>query len=1820
MNASIDILRGELERLFSLEEMTAMSATLLGLDPEEVGGASAKASFARALTERCADGDRLEALVDVLVASKKAVDPRLREMGAVYGKDEFAPGTELHGTKVVKKIGESDLAITYQVEREGKSFTLKVLHRNVTRDRAATQRFLTANRLVGTVTHEGLPKEITAGELPDGRAFVRYGHVEGQTLAARFARTGPLHFGELKAMFRAILEPLAALHRAELAHGDLKLENVLVTKAGEAGTSPPAVTLIDFGADRLRHRPTASNGHTGYLAVFGSSKTIAPELVRGRPADARADVYAFGAMAFELLTGKSVFDGKTGADAAFAHLHSAPPVASSKAPSGWVPESMDSFLATLLKKDPAERPRDAKAVLDLLEGLGRARATSGASAVSEADLAALVDKLAASPGDTDVAIALEKAAEDGADATKVAEAFAKAATDFFGAGDGVETKKALYYRAARTFDLAGDKARAEAMFVAILALDESDEVAASGLEEVRKALGKYEEIVEMLVMRSEKAAPGEERARALAEIGRLYAHELDDPEQALVAFLSAVCENPNDGDSVAEIERLAGTDPKHWSEVLAAVTEGTKAEGLGPVDRNTLLALAAGWYDQKATRPDMALMAYQQILATDPANEDALEGLTLIYRRAQQWPELAQILLSRADSAATSPRARDLRAEAAELFETKLNDGVRAKDILAGILADDPGHARASEATARIAEKAGDFALLAKTLEKRAEARRGTEKAEALFRVAEVYEERLSDLAEAVRRYDAVLAIDESHLGALKGLDRVYGRQGKPRELLEVLERQVAIAATPRQKINLHERIANLYDEEFLDHENASAAYEAILALDATNDNALTQLARHYRAQNLWEDLAKLYERHAATTGDETRRVDILTARARVLAEQIGSPERATKAFELVLERSPGNAGALEALARLRELAGDAHAALSAIESLAAKAETAEGKAEQWMRAGRLLEARGDKDGAIERFKLALEANPRDPAAAAALRSAYAQRGDVASVVSLIDVELGHAEGNLAKSRLHAELAKIHHQHMADADRAESAAKRALDLDATNADALMVLGDVAFEAGRYIEASRYYESLVGRSSVLSKDDGVRVLLQFVEASGKANGPTSIPNPPMSMPASSMPASSMPMSTARLSQPPPAPGSATRIAIAQGPAARVAVAIEALEKLAPGDSDVLARVARVVFEFGDVDVARRMNMDLLEKHGRALSSSERAAALYRIGESARRAGDVEGALKPLKDAADADPTDGVALAALGKVYEAKGDWEAAILTRQRRLEVATGNERFELLLEIGDIESIELKDRSRASASFVQALEERPDDRRLLTKLMQLYSEEKDWARLVEVVLRLADFVEDPKQRAKYMHTAAIVSSRQIGDHDAALTYYEKAIEFDPALTKAVDEALEIRRQKSDHAGVERLLRIQLDHAKDAGDRTKITAVLDQLGALYQKFLNDPELAIDAYEAAHAFDPEDKARMETLAELYASDPALHLEKAVRFQAQILKRNPYRIESYRLLRRLYTEAKRPDAAWCLCQALAVLNLAEPDEERFYGRHRAESAAPAQSAFDDNDWSTTLAHADLDPIVTRIFALIQPTIIRTRNKPFEELGFDLRYALDLSLHPYPVSQTLHYATSVLGIAAPPVFQNKNDGGGLGFVHAATPAIQLGRASFEVDVSPQAMAFLAGRHLAYFRPGYYVRHLVPTGTGLKAWLFAAIKMSVPQFPITADLQGQVQEAMAAMVVDFQGAQKERLASLVSKLLQSGATLDLKRWVAAVDATADRAGFVLAHDLEVATEVMRATEDSSSIPAKERMKDIVLFAVSEEYFAVRSKLQVTVD
>lgn len=1771
----MDILRGELERLFSLDELTSLSRDLLGFDPQEVGGTAAKASFAKALTDLCAEVDAVDALVDAVVASRAEVDPRLRDAAAsgFATTEELAPGTAVGPYTITRKVGEGGVGVVYQAKRGGTDVLLKVLRRDAARDRRALHRFLTATRLAGRVAHESLPKGVEAGSAGDGRFhFVASEWIEAQPLSSRIGRTGPMHLNEARPLLKGILEALAALHDARVVHGNLKLENVLVVR-GEGGAMHAVVT--DAGTDRLRLRARRANGHSELIAAIGSAKTLAPEQVLGRPVDARTDVYAFGALAYEVLTGKPVFGGASPVDQAIAAVTGTPSAPSAAAPRGWISGEIDKLLLSLLEKEPARRPRDARAVLETLESLGRTAAARTGPKIADAEVDERIDALVASPDDESAALKLEAAVEEGAEPLKIADAFAMAA-DQLDVGDDAakkEAKKALLFRAARIYENVKEREKAEQMYTWIVEADPSDDIAAIALEEIRKQLGKYEDVVEMLLARSEAASSRTERARALAEIGRICLHELDDRGQAVVAFTQAFCEDAHSAEYADEIERAAGSDATLWSEVISTCAQATQGDLPSEV-KNLVFERLGRWYDAKAARPDAALACFQAIVATDPANEAALVGMTNIYKKAQQWPELGTVLLRRADAAPSPAKARDLRAEAAELLETKLNDNGRARDLYQQIVDEDPGHEKATEALGRILERLGDFAGFVKILERRAEALRGDEKLAAMARIAEVYEDRLDDLAEAVRRYESILALDEKDLGALKGLDRIYSRTGKYRELLTVVERQIATAATPRQKITLWERVAGIYDEEFLDHAKSAEACEAILAIDPAHDPSLTALARHYRALDRWEDVAAVYERHLKIVTEDARRLELCLALGRVLAEQIGSPERATKAYEKVLEIDAAHAGALEALARLREVSGDANAALTAIEALAEKATTPESKAEQWMRAAKLLETRGDRDGAIQRYKLALDANPKDRSAAAALRTAYAARGDAGAAVELITKEIEQVEGDLQKARLYAEAAKLAKERLKDDDRAQGFAKQAWELDPTNVDALVVLGDVAFEKERFLEAATQYESLASRAKAMDQAVATRVLVRYVDALTKA-----------------------------------------------GAADKALGAMETLLEIAPDDMDALARAARVTFEHGDAKRARELYAKLLGTFGDRLIGGEKAAALYRLGESARRAGLLDEALASLQEAADLDPDAPEPPAALAKLYEAKGDWESVVKVKNRRLDVVSGEERYELLLEVGEILGSKLNDRTRAAKTYVAALEDRPDDRKLLTKLMQLYSEEKDWSKLVEVVLKLADFVDDAKQKAKYVHTAAIVSARQLQETDKALEYYARVLELDPEMERALDEAIELRQQKGDHEGTEKLLKQKLERAHEAGDRDKVLAAFQALAELYHKKLGWISEAIDAYEAAQTLDPDDKARNDVLAELYASDPAQYLDKAVAAQRVIVRRNPYKPESYKLLRRLYTEAKRADAAWCLCQALYVLNLAEPDEERFFKRMRSETAAAAQDRLADEDWIRNLMHEDADPILTAVFALIEPAIIGVRAQPLEALGYDPRYAIDLAMHPYPMSQTLYYAAGVLGMDAPPTFQNPNDPGGLSFLHAHHPSIVLGHAALAADVPTQAAAFIAARHLTYYRPGMYTRHLVPTGTGLKAWLFAAIKLIAPQFPVSAELEGPVKENLGALTSAITGPTRERLASLVTKLLQGGGSLDLKKWVAAIDLTADRAGFLVAHDLEVASEIIKASgEDASAVPIKERLKELVLWGISEEYFGLREKLSISID
>ena len=424
MDADLLTLCADLERVFELDELKSLSLDVLGLDPDTIGGGTAKASFAKALTQRCLESDAVVALCDAMAAAREDLDPRVTELRShgVGGDDDLELGDEFGPYLVLRRLGRGRVGTVYLARRDGADVRLKVLRREATYDRVGLQRFLAASRLASSVGHHGLPRRATAGEI-QGRYFVAHGHVEGQTLAARIARTGAMHIEEARGVLSGILEALAQLHARRLAHGSLRLENVLV---GTAADGSDSVVLLDAGGYHLGVAPPPANGRSDRLASIGSPKTLSPEQIEGRLPDARSDLYSFGAVLFEVLTGRPVHETTSAAEAFMAHLTREAPLPSLSAPAGWAGADIDDLVTQLLNKDPTNRPSDAGALFRTIETLG----TGGASSEEMIDEDALEERvrsLLSNPTDTFCEEELVASIRQGGSPRRVAEALRLAA-------------------------------------------------------------------------------------------------------------------------------------------------------------------------------------------------------------------------------------------------------------------------------------------------------------------------------------------------------------------------------------------------------------------------------------------------------------------------------------------------------------------------------------------------------------------------------------------------------------------------------------------------------------------------------------------------------------------------------------------------------------------------------------------------------------------------------------------------------------------------------------------------------------------------------------------------------------------------------------------------------------------------------------------------------------------------------------------------------------------------------------------------------------------------------------------------------------------------------------------------------------------------------------------------------------------------------------------------------------------------------------------------------------------------------------------------
>lgn len=1758
VSLNVETLSAELERLYDHGELEELSSSVLGLSPGALDRSGARASLARSLAERCVEREAVEALLDAMQASRRD------EVKALRGKNGAVPrpsDSVLHGAgyTLVAAIGEGPSAAVHRAYHEGDLVRLKVVTGAKRQD---AQRYLVATRLAASVMHPGLPEAVVAHDLGD-TFLVAHPFQEGESLRALLTRTGPRHVNEILPLLYAIAEPLVALHEQRIAHGALHLGNVLVL---DGSVASPRVLLLDPGAAYLRPGIPQT---AGPLAQSWLSAT-APETLRGKGVSPASDIYAFGVMLYQLVTGKDPFTGDTAADLAVAHLMEEAESLAFAAARGVGPD-IDAFAQSLLEREPKRRLRDATELVEALRRVWRA-STRPPSWVSDERLDGRFAILAENPLDDAEAAALEASVDLGADAERVAQGFCDTVSviEERGLPGSERAVGKLLTRAARLYESAGKLDAAEGLYERLVELDARDASSFAALARLRKRLRKHDLLVEMFLERSESAGSATERADCFAEIGELYAGELADKDQAVVAFARAFCEDPLAEERARAVERVAGSNGKAWSEVLDQCASAADAD-LGDEARAALLLRAAEWYGTKLSRPDMALQLLNSVVQQNPGNDAALAALAELYRRSQQWAELGQILVRRADIAAPQ-LSRDLRAEAADVAAKRLNNVAAAEELFSAVLAEDPTHPKASEGLADLLRSRGEQKKALELLEARALSLSGEGRSQQLLAIAEAWDVELDRLEMAERLYRLILREEPKHLEALRGLDRVLNRAGRYRELVEVLEAEIELAVTPRQKIGFYERLAGIYDEEYLDPARAAEALEKVIAADPSRVSAANELARHYRRLERWNDLRDLYVAQIEVTPERAWKIEAGLALARLFDEKLGLLGRAIEEFERVLEIAPDHSSALAALASLRTRMGDSVSALAAIERLADAAGSPAERAEHYVRAADLLHEQGDHHAAIRELKRALDSVPEHPVASQNLIDAYVEIGQHAAAVELLEERMGKTKGDRARAAVAGQIAMVCHRNLRDNERAMAMATMALHLDPTNLDALRVQGRVAYSEERFVEASKRLEAVIAQAELLPEDELGETVFSYVEALAHA-----------------------------------------------GDHERALMVADQFADVLAASPSFLLPVLTISGKHGSPQRTLELATRLLEDHAEQLDPVEEAIGRRYLGQAYQKLGRGGQALGELERAATLDDESREILRALADVHLEFGDADRAVELRRQELEQTEGEERAQLLVELGEIVADKLDDNDYAARCFLLALDESPNDRRILTRLMQLFSAEKDWSRLLDVVTRLAELVSEPKQRAKYLHTAAMVAAREMGDAKQALGLLDAALEADPNHEGANMEALAIRRRIGDWDGIKDVLKRRAQQLAAQGRHRELLLILEELGEAYER-LGSLEQAGRVYESALDVEPDGVRWLERLARVYASDPEF-AEKAVDALSLWIEVDPYRPEPYQLLRRVHTQVRHADGAWCASQALHVLGQAAPDESRFYARFRSTELVTARRRLTPDEFFELVMPADADPHITSLFALIQPYVLAARGRPETAYGLGVQDELTMERYPHGLVFALYHGAQIIPAEEPRIFQRQSDAARLTPLLTTSPAVVLGAGAFAEGMGPLEAAFIAGQELTHSLPGLRLRTLLPNLTGLKSWLLGAVRLLKPKFPVASELEGSVAEAAGVLAHAASGEYRERLVHIVSKLLQDGASLDLKRWVRSVDQAADRAGLLLAGDLEASVTMIRnepARQGSSESVA--RARDVLVYSVSSPHLAVRERLGISVD
>jgi tetratricopeptide (TPR) repeat protein len=708
----------------------------------------------------------------------------------------------------------------------------------------------------------------------------------------------------------------------------------------------------------------------------------------------------------------------------------------------------------------------------------------------------------------------------------------------------------------------------------------------------------------------------------------------------------------------------------------------------------------------------------------------------------------------------------------------------------------------------------------------------------------------------------------------------------------------------------------------------------------------------------------------------------------------------------------------------------------------------------------------------------------------------------------------------------------------------------------------------------------------------------------------AERPSAPPPPPVAVKRSSAPPP--PPAAKRSSAPPPAPASA--------PPAR-----SSKPTSIPPSRGTAEHVVRAdeLSKAGELDAALSELKKALVLVGTA-EARERAEIYARIGDVKRKQGRVREAISNFEKVVQLVPSHREAQLVLMDLSVAEKDFRGVQMAEERLLaSLDDPDERFQRLVEFGTRWMHVAQDPAKARACFEKARELRPKDLLVLGKLRDVHEATRSEQEALAMRREIAHLTPDARARAKQFFDLGRHHQTELKREDAALELYDLALESDPAMLEPLELVAAVLAERQEWSELEAAYRRMLERSSriaEASIRREVSWELcRRLGLLFRDHLEDPHLALDAFEDSLEQKPEDLGGHLVAADLARSIG--ELERAASHLQLAAELDPTRLVTFHDLFEVFQRVRRPDQAYAAAAVTTHLRNADTRERFVFEEHAPAGVPKLQRPLADEEWEA-MRPRERDRDVEAILAVVSRSAIAAKIAQLaaeERLpALDPASRQDLERSTVSVTRSFVWASHFLGIDPPAVYVREDAPIGVAAVPGEAPSVLIGSGALRGRSLPD-LAFLVGRQLAYFAGTNELLLYFPSIDELSACFLAAVTLVRPALPLPASVREPTVALREALARRMPAVDRKALEAAVTAFEANGARADLAAWAAAVERTATRAGYVLAGDLGVVATLLRA-EPRSVLTAEQKIADLLGFAVSDEHHAIREALGVAIE